>query len=121
QRRLGIEVDEEHLTAALGQRDSEVLRGRALADAALLVGDGDHAGHGGSVRSGDPAVGGIGRQTPRMMPTRSHHPGEGAPMRAGTRCAAALTAAATLLAACGSGGNGEADKSAGAILSDVSA
>ena len=42
-------------------------------------------------------------------------------MRAGTRCAAALTAAATLLAACGSGGNGEADKSAGAILSDVSA
>jgi hypothetical protein len=42
-------------------------------------------------------------------------------MRSGTRCAAALTAAATLLAACGSSGNGEAGKSAGAILSDVSA
>ena len=40
----GIEVDDQHPLLAGGQRGREVDRGRRLADAALLVGQGQHAG-----------------------------------------------------------------------------
>ena len=41
---LGVEVDDEHPEARLGQGRAEVHRGRGLPDAALLVGDGDDPG-----------------------------------------------------------------------------
>ena len=41
---LRIEVDDQRPLAELGQAGTEVDRGGRLADAALLVGDGDHAG-----------------------------------------------------------------------------
>jgi hypothetical protein len=44
QRGLRIEVDEENALVLLGERDTQVERGRGLADAALLVGDGNYAG-----------------------------------------------------------------------------
>ena len=42
---LWIEVDEEHLQPLLCKRNAEVQRRRRLRDAALLVGERDHAPH----------------------------------------------------------------------------
>jgi hypothetical protein len=41
---LGVEVDDQDLAPARRQRRAEIDRGRRLADAALLVDDGEHAG-----------------------------------------------------------------------------
>ena len=49
QRALRVEVDREHLAAVLGEGRAEVDRRRGLADAALLVAEGDDAR--GTVRS----------------------------------------------------------------------
>ena len=43
---LRIEIDEQHLGAGLGEAGGDVDGGGRLADAALLVGDGDDASHG---------------------------------------------------------------------------
>ena len=49
ERALRVEVDREHAAAVLGERRAEVDGGRRLADAALLVAEGDDAG--GAVRA----------------------------------------------------------------------
>ena len=49
---LGVEVDHEHPVAERGERGPEVDRGRRLADAALLVGDGHDVRAGPGVRHG---------------------------------------------------------------------
>ena len=41
---LGVQVDDEHLTAPLGQSGGHVDRGRCLADPTFLVGDSQHPG-----------------------------------------------------------------------------
>ena len=46
---LGIDVDEQHALSGERQRGREVDGGRGFADAALLIGDGDDAGHIGHV------------------------------------------------------------------------
>jgi len=46
---LGIEVDDQHAVPKVGHRGAEVHRCRGLADAALLVRDGNHSGQ----RSGE--------------------------------------------------------------------
>src|SRR5260370_36955822 len=43
--RLGIGIDQERLAFGGCERRGEIHRGRRLADAALLVSDGDDAGH----------------------------------------------------------------------------
>jgi hypothetical protein len=43
ERALRVEVDQQHPAAVLGQRGTEVDRGRGLADATLLVGHRDDA------------------------------------------------------------------------------
>ncbi len=61
---LGIEVDDEHPVAELGQAGGQVDRRRRLADPALLVGDGEHPGKRSShvsARRGDAP--GVGRET----------------------------------------------------------
>ena len=53
---LRIEVDHQHPVAEIGEAGGQVHGGRRLADAALLVGDGDDAGEG----PGEPIAGGVG-------------------------------------------------------------
>src|SRR5690606_948895 len=43
---LGVEIDQQHPLGRGGQRGGQVDCGGGLADAALLVGNGDDAGHG---------------------------------------------------------------------------
>jgi hypothetical protein len=42
---LGVEVDQQHALAGCGEAGGEVDTGGRLADAALLVGDTENAGH----------------------------------------------------------------------------
>jgi hypothetical protein len=99
--------------AALGEREAQVLGGGALPDPALLVRNGDDAGH-------------HGRECTEQVTTRARHhvrdrlDSEETCMTR-TRTAGSLLAIGLVLTACGSGGggNGEADKSANQILADA--
>ena len=53
---LRIEVDDQRSLAELGEAGTDVDRRRRLADAALLVGDGDHTGQRAADRLGDAIV-----------------------------------------------------------------
>src|SRR5215213_5200033 len=50
ERRLGVEIDQQHTTAPLCERGSEVDRAGRLANAAFLRGDGYGARHAGNLR-----------------------------------------------------------------------
>ncbi|KAG1078142.1 hypothetical protein G6F40_016841 [Rhizopus arrhizus] len=47
---LRIQIDQQHALGCVGQGSGQVAGGRGLADATLLVGDGDDAGHAGVPR-----------------------------------------------------------------------
>ena len=53
---LGIEVDQEDALSQLGERASEVYRGRRFANPALLVGDGDDSAQTEAVTPGGTVV-----------------------------------------------------------------
>ena len=91
---LGVEVEDQHPLAELGEGGGDVHRRRGLADAALLVGHHHHAGALGA-RHRDAAAGrrgGPARSSPRPAPAASSRRRSWAAGRSGRRrCAPAAT------------------------------
>ena len=84
---LRVEVDHQHPVVELGQGGTEVDRGRRLADATLLVGDGDHRGAGRRARGPCPRRCRTRRRLPRPNESVRTTPAAGPPRRRGREVA----------------------------------